>query len=92
MGAGVAGLILSGGNDDGVGGLKRIAQAGGIVLVQDPASAAVSQMPRAALEALRPDFVGSPEALAARLIALAMPNGQGGPDARKAARKNSRGR
>ncbi len=47
-GASVLGVLLSGGNSDGVRGLKAIEQAGGYCLVQHPASAAVPALPQAA--------------------------------------------
>lgn len=46
------GILLSGSNNDGAAGLKRIAEAGGIALVQKPESAAYAVMPQAALHAL----------------------------------------
>jgi two-component system chemotaxis response regulator CheB len=49
LGAAVAGVLLTGGNDDGARGLDRIARTGGITLVQSPESAAVRTMPEAAL-------------------------------------------
>lgn len=44
----VVGLVLSGSNADGAEGLQRIAAAGGVALVQAPASAAHPVMPEAA--------------------------------------------
>lgn len=49
-GSGLIGIILTGANDDGSKGLAEIAAAGGVVVVQDPESAEVDSMPRAALE------------------------------------------
>lgn len=48
-GAGLLGIVLTGANEDGARGLKAIAEAGGQVLVQDPASAYARTMPDAAL-------------------------------------------
>jgi two-component system chemotaxis response regulator CheB len=48
FGPGVVGLVLSGSNADGAEGLQRIAAAGGVALVQAPASAAHATMPEAA--------------------------------------------
>ena len=44
------GVVLTGANRDGAAGLKMIMDAGGKGLVQDPATATASEMPRAALE------------------------------------------
>jgi two-component system, chemotaxis family, protein-glutamate methylesterase/glutaminase len=53
----LAGLILTGANNDGAGGLKKIKDMGGLVLVQDPETAEATAMPRAAIAATDPDFV-----------------------------------
>ena len=53
----LAGLILTGANNDGAGGLKKIKDMGGLVLVQYPETAEASAMPRAAIAATDPDFV-----------------------------------
>lgn len=45
----VAGVVLTGANDDGARGLAAIGGAGGVTLVQDPASAYSRAMPAAAL-------------------------------------------
>ena len=50
-GPGVIGVILTGANDDGAAGLRRIAERGGVAIVQEPASAEVRVMPDAALAA-----------------------------------------
>ena len=51
------GVVLTGANEDGARGLARIAALGGLTAVQDPAEAAHSAMPEAAIRAARPDFV-----------------------------------
>ena len=43
------GIVLTGANEDGAAGLKRIADRGGRAIVQDPASAEIPTMPLAAL-------------------------------------------
>ena len=43
------GVVLTGANADGAEGLRRIADAGGLTVVQDPATAEVATMPQAAL-------------------------------------------
>lgn len=56
-GKNVTGILLSGSNSDGSAGLEAIRKAGGIVVVQDPESAEMPYMPRAAVERLRPDHI-----------------------------------
>jgi two-component system, chemotaxis family, protein-glutamate methylesterase/glutaminase len=55
FGSRVIGVLLSGGNADGVAGLKSIRRAGGLCVVQDPDSALVSYMPAHAIIELKPD-------------------------------------
>ena len=43
-------IVLTGANQDGARGLRAVAEAGGIVIVQDPDGAFASAMPQAALE------------------------------------------
>jgi two-component system chemotaxis response regulator CheB len=50
-GEALVGIILTGANDDGARGLRAIADAGGVVLVQRVDLAYASAMPRAALAA-----------------------------------------
>ena len=47
----LVGVILTGANHDGAAGLRAIAAAGGLCLVQEPASAEARAMPEAALQA-----------------------------------------
>jgi two-component system, chemotaxis family, protein-glutamate methylesterase/glutaminase len=56
-GPSLAGLVLTGANEDGARGLARIKACGGLVAVQDPQEAAHSPMPQAALNAADPDYV-----------------------------------
>ena len=51
------GIILTGANHDERQGLKTIKEAGGIAIVQDPATAEVSEMSQAALNATDVDHV-----------------------------------
>lgn len=46
------GVILTGANADGSLGLRRVADVGGLAIVQDPATAEVPAMPEAAIEAV----------------------------------------
>jgi two-component system CheB/CheR fusion protein len=63
------GIILSGMGSDGVLGLRAIKEQGGLVIVQDPASAQSENMPAAAIAAGVADIVTVPEAMFARLSA-----------------------
>jgi two-component system, chemotaxis family, protein-glutamate methylesterase/glutaminase len=56
-GPGVIGIILTGANEDGAAGLATIKQRGGVAIVQDPAGAARSAMPEAAIAATVADAV-----------------------------------
>jgi two-component system, chemotaxis family, protein-glutamate methylesterase/glutaminase len=53
----VIGLLLSGANQDGTGGLQKIKAAGGFVMVQHPAEAMVGYMPKFALDHVAVDRV-----------------------------------
>ena len=53
----LAGILLTGANDDGADGLARIGEQGGLTIVQDPDEAAVSTMPQAAIARRTPDHV-----------------------------------
>lgn len=44
------GVVLTGANNDGSKGLKKIKDAGGLTVVQDPETAEVDGMPRAAID------------------------------------------
>lgn len=46
------GVILTGANADGAAGLRRVADVGGLTIVQDPATAEVPAMPQAAIVAV----------------------------------------
>ncbi|XCN75322.1 MAG: chemotaxis protein CheB [Candidatus Electrothrix aestuarii] len=50
-GPGLVGIIMTGANHDGALGLQRIKALGGLTLVEDPATAKFSEMPRSALAA-----------------------------------------
>ena len=53
-GPAVAGLVLSGANQDGAEGLCKIRQAGGVAIVQAPATASSPMMPEAAIRQVGP--------------------------------------
>lgn len=54
------GIVLSGTGNDGAAGLADIRSAGGLCLVQDPATAEYDGMPRSAMETGAPDVIVSP--------------------------------
>jgi two-component system chemotaxis response regulator CheB len=54
LGASVAGVILSGANEDGARGLGRIRDAGGVAIIQQPETAQHAMMPAAALRCVGP--------------------------------------
>lgn len=64
----VIGVILSGLLDDGSSGLFMVKKMGGIAIVQDPQDAAFGDMPRAALEYVKADYVVPASELAATLL------------------------
>lgn len=63
----VVGVALTGANDDGAAGLRRIVDRGGRALVQDPTGAEVRTMPAAALRAVPSAEVVVLERIAGRL-------------------------
>jgi two-component system chemotaxis response regulator CheB len=52
----VVGVLLSGTSSDSGAGLKEIKRHGGLVIVQDPAEAMFSEMPRNALAKVEADY------------------------------------
>ena len=56
-GPGLAGIVLTGANEDGARGLATVKARGGLTAAQDPAEAAHPTMPQAAIDAADPDFV-----------------------------------
>ncbi len=63
-GSAVIAVLLSGANADGASGLEAVYNAGGLTIVQDPATANIDYMPRNAINAqvasliLKPDEIG----------------------------------
>ncbi|MET4080715.1 two-component system CheB/CheR fusion protein [Pedobacter sp. UYP30] len=56
-------VVLSGTGNDGSKGIEAIKKAGGIVFVQDPASASYNEMPLAAIATSCADMILSPKAM-----------------------------
>jgi two-component system chemotaxis response regulator CheB len=73
FGPSLVGILLTGANEDGAAGLAAIAQAGGRIAVQDPASAHAPEMPLAALAACHPELVADPVRIASWLRFLLPP-------------------
>jgi two-component system, chemotaxis family, protein-glutamate methylesterase/glutaminase len=69
-GARAVGIVLSGNQNDGTAGLLRLKNAGGIAMVQDPATALFPSMPRSALEHVPVDYVVAPARMGAVLRGL----------------------
>jgi two-component system chemotaxis response regulator CheB len=66
-GRGAVGIVFTGMNDDGATGLAAIEAAGGVALVEDPQTAIIDSMPRAAIAACRSAVVASTSRIAALL-------------------------
>ena len=64
------GIILSGMGSDGSLGLKAIKEKGGLILIQDPATARFDSMPRSASEATVVDISAPANELPLKLISL----------------------
>jgi len=62
------GVILSGMGSDGTLGLRAIKEKGGVVLVQDPASAKFDGMPRSAIDSGLADIVAPVDDLPGRIL------------------------
>ena len=56
-GSGLVGLILTGANHDGAKGMKTLKERGGLALVQNPDTAEVGRMPRAAMKTAGADRI-----------------------------------
>ena len=71
------GIILTGANKDGSDGARKIKAAGGFVVVQDPETAEMDTMPRAAIAAAEPQLILSLEEIAEFLGKLKQACGRG---------------
>src|SRR5262245_27180619 len=67
------GVVLTGANEDGSLGLKRIADRGGYGIVQDPKSAESAIMPQSAIRVVPKSRVLPLERIAAHLVTIAPP-------------------
>lgn len=64
------GIVLSGANSDGAVGAQRIKKYGGLVIVQDPATAEAASMPASAIKKLTVDHIAPLEKIAEILMEL----------------------
>lgn len=67
------GIILTGANWDGAAGSEMIKKSGGLTIVQDPRTAAVSRMPESVLERIKPSCVLKLEEIAPFINQLFFP-------------------
>jgi two-component system chemotaxis response regulator CheB len=70
FGSGVIGVLLTGMSRDGTDGLRKIKDAGGYVIVQDPAEAEGRIMPKAAVESVAVDRILALDEIAPFLATL----------------------
>lgn len=66
----VLAILLTGANEDGAEGLRKIHAAGGTTVVQDPASAYAPLMPESALNLFQPSSVAGLDQIGSLLAAL----------------------
>ena len=66
----VIGVILTGANQDGTQGLKKVKARGGMAIVQEPATAESSIMPAAAISAVKVDGILPLSEIASLLVKL----------------------
>jgi two-component system chemotaxis response regulator CheB len=66
----VVGVVLSGALDDGVHGLMRIKQRGGVTIVQNPEEAVVDALPLAAIKYVDVDHIAGSDEIAKLLVEL----------------------
>ena len=62
------GVVLTGSNNDGTNGIKRIKECGGLAIIQNPETAESSYMPASAIAAIKPDYILSLEDITELLI------------------------
>ncbi len=71
QGSNACGVILSGTGTDGTLGAQAIKDRGGLIIVQDPASAEYDGMPNSAIQSGLADYLLTPELMPAQLLAHA---------------------
>ena len=64
------GIILTGSNNDGTNGIKRIKECEGLAIIQDPKTAESAYMPASAIAAIQPDYILSLEDMIELLIKI----------------------
>ncbi|WP_049757727.1 chemotaxis protein CheB [Magnetococcus marinus] len=64
------GIILSGAGSDGTRGVKSIKEKGGMVMVQEEATAKFDSMPKSAIATNLPDFILPPDEMPSQLLAF----------------------
>ena len=64
------GIVLTGSNNDGTNGIKRIQEYGGLTIVQDPETAESPYMPASAIAAIQPDHILPLEKITELLIKI----------------------
>ncbi|MBI2279168.1 MAG: chemotaxis protein CheB [Bacteroidetes bacterium] len=64
------GVVLTGSNNDGTKGIKRIKECGGLAIIQNPETAESSYMPASAIAAIKPDYILSLEDITELLIKI----------------------
>jgi two-component system chemotaxis response regulator CheB len=74
--SGLVGIVLTGANSDGARGARKIKEAGGFIMVQDPKTAEVRTMPQEAIALSTPPFIGSLAEIAAALREAALRGGK----------------
>ncbi|MBF0344524.1 MAG: chemotaxis protein CheB [Nitrospirae bacterium] len=69
-GASLIGVVLTGANNDGSRGLKKIKDGGGLTIVQDPDTAEYPSMPTSAIAASKIDYVVPLEDIVSVIVKL----------------------
>lgn len=64
------GIVLTGANNDGARGLKKIKENGGLAIAQDPSTAEQPEMPRAAIDMVETDYILPLEGITDLLIKM----------------------